>query len=153
MAYDLTLTEEQNALVELARDFTKNEVIPVAAKFDESGEFPSEILNKARDIGLMNIEVSEAYGGVGPGCFDHCLVLEEVAFGCAGVNTSMAANMLGAMPLLIAGTEDQKKRYLSRLIQEPIFAAYCCSEPEGQIYEGTSQIQRVVIARNVLGRR
>jgi acyl-CoA dehydrogenase len=73
--------------------------------------------------------VPESCGGVGLGCFEHSLVLEEVAYGCAGFNTSMAANMLGAMPLLVAGTEEQKKRYLSRLIEEPIFAAYCCSEP------------------------
>ncbi len=130
MAYDLSLTEEQNALVELARDFTKKEIVPKAAHLDETGEFPFEICNKARELGLMNIEVGEAYGGVGLGCLDHTLVLEEIAYGCAGVNTSMSANMLGAMPIMIAGTEEQKKKYLGRLVNEPIFAAYCCSEPD-----------------------
>ena len=130
MAFDLSLTEEQDALVDLARDFTKNEVMPAAAELDEKGEFPHELLKKAREVGLMNVEVPEAYGGVGLGCFDHCLVLEEVAVGCAGVNTSLAANTLGAMPLIIAGSEEQKKKYLGKLVNEPIFTAYCCSEPE-----------------------
>src|SRR6476660_9037579 len=130
MAFDLSLTEEQEALTELARDFTRNEITPVAGHLDEKGEFPYEICKKAREVGLMNIEVPTDYGGVGLGCFEHCLVLEEIAYGCAGVNTTFAANMLGSMPLLIAGTDEQKKKYLSRLINEPIFAAYCCSEPE-----------------------
>ena len=130
MAYDLSLTEEQQALVELARDFTKQEIIPHAAELDEKGKFPEAICKKARDIGLMNIEVPEAYGGVGLGCLEHSLVQEEIAYGCAGVNTTVAANMLGAMPLIIAGNDDQKKKYLGRLINEPVFAAYCCSEPE-----------------------
>jgi acyl-CoA dehydrogenase len=130
MAFDLTLTEEQDALVDLARDFTKNEIVPHAGKWDEEGTFPADALKKAWEVGLMNIEVPESAGGIGLGCFEHSLVLEEVAFGCAGFNTSMAANMLGAMPLLVAGTEEQRKKYLSRLIEEPVFAAYCCSEPE-----------------------
>jgi len=127
---DFNLTEEQQALVSLARDFTKNEIIPVAGKYDETGEFPTALFKKAWETGLMNIEVPEEYGGVGLGCFEHCLVQEEVAYGCAGINTSVAGNMLGAMPLLIAGSEEQKKKYLTRLIEEPIFAAYCCSEPD-----------------------
>jgi len=129
MAFDLDLTEEQSSLVDLAREFTKKEIVPNAGKWDEEGTFPRETMKKAWEVGLMNIEVPESCGGVGLGCFDHSLVLEEVAFGCAGFNTSMAANMLGAMPLLVAGTDEQQKKYLSRLIEEPIFAAYCCSEP------------------------
>ena len=128
--FDLTLTEEQNALTETAREFAKKEITPVAGKLDEHGTFPKEILRKAWELGLMNCEIPEAYGGAALSCLDHCLILEEIAFGCAGVNTSMAGNMLGAMPLLIAGTDEQKQRYLTRLIKEPIFAAYCCSEPD-----------------------
>ena len=59
----------------------------------------------------MNVEVPEEYGGLGGNCLDHCLILEEISYGCVGFNTSMAGNMLGAMPLLIAGTDDQKKRF------------------------------------------
>jgi acyl-CoA dehydrogenase len=130
MAFDLTLTEEQDALVQTAREFAKKEIVPVAGKLDESGEFPRDILKRAWATGLMNVEIPEAYGGLGLGCLEHCLILEEIAYGCAGVNTSLAGNVLGALPLLIAGSDAQKKKYLTRLIQEPIFAAYCCSEPD-----------------------
>ena len=130
MALDLTFTEEQNALTQTARDFTRKEIIPVAGHFDETGEFPRALLKRAWETGLMNIEVPEEYGGLGGSCLDNCLVQEEVAFGCAGINTSMAANMLGATPLLVAGTEAQKKKYLGRLTSEFTFAAYCCSEPD-----------------------
>jgi len=130
MSLDLSFTEEQQALIQTARDFTKKEITPVAGEYDESGEFPREILKRAWETGLLNIEVPEQYGGLGLGCVDHCLVLEEVSYGCLGFNTSLAANMLGAMPLIIAGTDEQKKEYLGRLINEPVFAAYCCSEPD-----------------------
>ena len=130
MSFDLSYTEEQHALVQTARDFTKNEIIPVAAKYDETGEFPRDILDHAWTTGLLNIEVPEQYGGLGGSCLDHCLILEELAYGCLGFETSLAANMLGAMPLLIAGTQEQKKQYLSRLTAKSSLAAYCCSEPE-----------------------
>jgi acyl-CoA dehydrogenase len=127
---DLSFTEEQDALVSTARDFTRKEIIPKAAHLDETGEFPREILKKAWETGLMNIEIPEAYGGLGGSCLDNCLVQEEVAFGCSGINTSLSANSLGATPIVIAGTEDQKKKYLGRLASEYCFAAYCCSEPD-----------------------
>lgn len=130
MSYDLALTEEQAALVQTARDFARKEVIPVAGKLDETGEFPRDILKRAWETGLLNVEVPEAFGGLGLGCLDHCLILEELGYGCLAFNTTVAANMLGSLPLLIAGTDDQKKKFLGRLIDEPIFAAYCCSEPD-----------------------
>ena len=130
MAFDLSLTEEQEALIQTARDFAKKEVAPVAAHYDETGEFPEGVLKKAWETGLMNVEAPEEVGGLGLGCFEHCLVLEEIAHGCLGVNTSLAANMLAAMPLVIAGTDAQKKEYLGRLVDQPIYASYACSEPD-----------------------
>ncbi len=127
---DLSFTEEQEALVATAREFTRKEIIPKAAHHDETGEFPREILKKAWDTGLMNIEIPAEYGGLGGSCVDNCLVQEEVAFGCTGINTSLSANSLGSMPLIIAGTDAQKKEYLSRLTSEFLFTAYCCSEPD-----------------------
>ena len=127
---DLALSSDQDALIETAREFTRRNITPVAGHFDESGEFPREILKKAWETGLMNIEVPEAYGGLGGSCLDHCLVLEEVSYGCLAFNTSLAANMLGAMPIIIAGSDEQKKKYLSRLTSDGAFAAYCCSEPD-----------------------
>ncbi|HEY4179403.1 MAG TPA: acyl-CoA dehydrogenase family protein [Kofleriaceae bacterium] len=127
---DLSFTEEQDALVSTAREFAKKEVIPKAAHHDETGEFPREILKKAWDTGLMNIEIPEVYGGLGGSCLDNCLVQEEIAFGCTGMNTSLSANSLGSMPIIIAGNDAQKKEYLSRLTSEYLFTAYCCSEPD-----------------------
>ncbi|MEO8215213.1 MAG: acyl-CoA dehydrogenase family protein, partial [Myxococcales bacterium] len=123
-------TDEQQALIQTARDFTRKEIIPVAGALDEEGKFPQEVCEKAWETGLMNCEVPEAYGGIGLSCLSHCLVLEEMSYGCMGINTTIAGNMLGSMPIIIAGTEEQKKTYLGRLIAKPVFAAYCCSEPD-----------------------
>ncbi len=128
--YGFDLTEEQKALVETARRFTKERVIPAAAELDEEERFPTELYREAFELGLTNLEVPEAYGGIGLPCLDHCLVLEEIAYGCVAVQTTFTANNLGAMPLIVAGTDAQKSRYLGRLMAEPIFAAFCCSEPD-----------------------
>src|SRR6516164_9857226 len=123
-------SEEQQQLIETAREFARKEIVPVAGQLDEEGTFPKDICRKGWETGLMNCEIPEAYGGLGLSCLSHCLVLEEISYGCTGVNTTMAGNMLGAMPLIIAGTDAQKKRVFDRLLAEPIFAAYCCSEPD-----------------------
>src|SRR5687767_4308402 len=118
MPLDFALSEEQKALVSTAREFTRKEIIPVAARYDEAGEFPHEVFRRAWETGLMSAEVPEAYGGVGLPCLDHCLMQEEIAFGCTGINTSLIANNLGALPLFIAGTDEQKKKFLGRLTSE-----------------------------------
>ena len=123
-------TDEQLALVQTARDFARKEIIPVAGALDEEAIFPREICEKAWETGLLNCEVPEAYGGLGLSCLSHCLVLEELSYGCMGINTTLAGNMLGAMPIILAGSDAQKKFYLGRLLAKPIFAAYCCSEPD-----------------------
>src|SRR3954469_14025934 len=132
--FDLTLTDEQNALIQTAREFARAEVAPVAGHLDEEGKFPTEIMNKAFELGLMNFEIPEAYGGLGLSCLTHSLILEEIAWACAGVNTTLTANMLGAMPLLIAGSEEQKQKYLKSLVLgkggKPVFSCYACSEPD-----------------------
>ncbi|MBX3158476.1 MAG: acyl-CoA dehydrogenase family protein [Deltaproteobacteria bacterium] len=127
---DLSFTEEQEALVTTAREFTRREIIPKAGHLDETGEFPHEILKRAWQTELMNVEIPTEYGGAGGTCLDNCLVQEEISFGCSGINTSMAANSLGATPLLVAGSEEQKQKYLRRLTSELTFCAYCCSEPD-----------------------
>jgi acyl-CoA dehydrogenase len=127
---DLSLTEEQHALVQTAREFTRKEIIPTAAHFDETGEFPREILKQSWELGLMNMELPAAYGGLGGSCLDNCLVQEEVAFGCSAMSTSITASSLGATPLLLAGSEEQKRTYLARLTSEFSFCSYCCSEPD-----------------------
>ncbi|MEA2698939.1 MAG: acyl-CoA dehydrogenase [Myxococcales bacterium] len=123
-------TDEQQQLIDTAREFTRKEIIPVAGQLDEEGTFPREICDKAFETGLMNCEIPEKYGGLGLSCLSHSLVLEEISVGCTGVNTTLAGNMLGAMPIILAGSEEQRKTYFARLLAKPIFAAYCCSEPD-----------------------
>lgn len=123
-------TEEQQQLISTARDFTKKEITPVASELDETGKFPDEICKKAWETGLMNCELPESLGGLGLSCLSHCLVLEEISYGCVGVNTTLAGNALASMPLQIAGSEEQKRNYLGRLLEKPLFAAYACSEPD-----------------------
>jgi acyl-CoA dehydrogenase len=123
-------SDEEKQLIDTARDFTRKEIVPVAGELDEHGTFPADICKKAWETGLMNCEIPEAVGGLGLSCLAHCLVLEEISYGCTGVNTTLAANMLGTMPIIIAGTDAQRKQHLGRLLAEPVFAAYCCSEPD-----------------------
>ena len=126
---DFSLTEEQVQLQELARKFAKEEIIPKAAHHDQTGEFPREIVKKAWEIGLMNTHVPEEYGGAGLGVLDGCIITEEFAYGCTGIATAMEANGLAAAPVIVAGNEEQKKEFLGRLTREPLFAAYCVTEP------------------------
>lgn len=123
------LSEEQKALQDLARKFTKEEIIPVAAQYDKSGEYPWPIVKKAWEVGLMNGHVPEHCGGLHMGVFEGCMVAEELAFGCTGIMTAMEASGLGQTPVIIAGNKEQQKKYLGRLIDEPLVAAYCVTEP------------------------
>ncbi len=127
---DFSLTEDQQRLVETARKFTREKIIPVAQKLDEHGTFPKEICEQAWEIGLMNAEVPEEYGGLGASTIDHVLMAEEINYGCAGIGTTLLGNNLAAMPLILAGTEAQRKKWLGSLTEAPIFAAYACSEPD-----------------------
>jgi acyl-CoA dehydrogenase len=128
--FDPTYTEEQRQLVATARKFVAEQVIPHAAEWDEHETFPTETFRSAWELGLMNVEVPEAYGGLGLRTVDGCLLGEEFSYGCSGVSTSIMCNHLGALPLMVAGTEEQKQRWLGWLNREFVFCSYCCSEPE-----------------------
>jgi acyl-CoA dehydrogenase len=126
---DFSLTEEQQALQELARKFAREEMAPKAAHHDETGEFPREVAKKAWELGLMNTHVPPEYGGMGLGTLDGCIITEELAWGCTGIATAMEANALASAPVIVAGNEEQKKEFLGRLTGEPLFAAYAVTEP------------------------
>lgn len=113
----------------MAETFTRNEIIPAAPHHDKTGEYPWEIIKKAHELGLMNLHVPQEYGGMGMGCTEGCMVAERLAYGCSGILTAVEANGLGAMPIILAGNEEQKKKYLGRLIEEPIMCAYGVTEP------------------------
>ncbi len=126
---DFELTEEQNALVHTARQFTKDRIVPVAAECDEKSKFPKEVFDEAWKLGLVAPNIPAAYGGSDLSELEHVLITEELAYGCAGIQTSVTANALAATPIMVAGSEEQKKKYLGMLTSEPIFAAYAITEP------------------------
>lgn len=126
---DFSLSDEQKQLQDLAREFTEKEMKPVAAEYDRKAEFPTEVIRKAWELGLMNVQVPEAYGGPGLGVLDDCIIGEELGVGCTGIATSMMSNMLAEGPLFVAGTEEQKKKYFGKMIDEFSFCAYAVTEP------------------------
>ena len=126
---DFSLSDEQKELQRLAADFCQKEVIPKAVHYDETGEYPREILKKAWEVGLLNSHVSPDYGGLGLSVLDGCILTEEIAYGCTGIATAMEANSLASAPLIVAANDEQKKKYLGMLTGEPKFAAYCVTEP------------------------
>jgi acyl-CoA dehydrogenase len=126
---DFEITEEQKALVETARRFAKERIIPIAAACDRDATFPRDVFEEAWRIGLVNPTLPTEYGGAGLSDVDSSFITEELAYGCSGIQTSMTANTLGMTPLKLAGSPEQKKKYLSWLAQEPIFASYATTEP------------------------
>jgi len=122
-------TPEQEALREMARKFAAHEIRPKAAEWDRDGVFPMELFRKAYDLGLMTGFIPEVYGGQGLSSLDTCFLEEELAWGCSGVATSMTANGLALGPILLAGTEEQKRAFVSPFAAEFRFASFCLTEP------------------------
>jgi acyl-CoA dehydrogenase len=142
---DFSLSGEQQQLRQLAREFAEKEIAPKAAHHDQTGEFPREICRKAWELGLMNTHIPEAYGGPGLGVVDGCLIAEEVAWGCTGIGTAMEANTLAEAPVIVGGSDDLKKRFLTPMTQEFRFAAYCVTEPQaGSDVQGIQTTARKV---------
>ncbi|MGE5690669.1 MAG: acyl-CoA dehydrogenase family protein [Pseudomonadota bacterium] len=124
------LTEEQRELRALAREFAEKEMRPKAAEYDEHSTHPADVIAKAHDVGLMNVHVPEEYGGPGLPGFEGMLVGEELNWGCSGMGTSILANTLGAGPVLLAGSEEQRRQWLPPLVEEPILCSFGLTEPD-----------------------
>ncbi len=122
------LTEEQRMLREMAHDFAANEIVPVAAHYDETAEFPWEIIKKAREVGLINTNIPAEYGGGGLHAFDEILIGEELAWGCTGISTSLLINNLAAIPIIVAGSDEQKRKWLGAMVDGAL-ASYAVTEP------------------------
>jgi len=122
------LTDEQKMLQQLAWDFARTEIAPVAEHYDRTAEFPSPVIQKARAAGLINMNIPAEYGGGGASLIEECLVGEALAWGCSGISTSMMINNLAAIPVVVAGSEAQKKEWLGRMMQGQL-AAYAVTEP------------------------
>ncbi len=126
---DFTLTESQESLQKKAREFAINDIIPVSRKYDESGEFPYELYEKAFKEGLLNLTIPQKYGGLGLGILDSCLVVEETAAADPGITTSLFCNSLGQEPIILGGSHEQKEKFLRPFTEELQFASFATSEP------------------------
>jgi acyl-CoA dehydrogenase len=124
------LTGEQRELRALAREFAEKEIRPRAAEHDVAMRHPAEVIARAHEVGLMNVHVPRASGGPGLSAFDGMLIGEELNWGCSGIGTSISANGLGAGPLIIAGTDEQRATWLPPLLESPILCSFGLSEPD-----------------------
>ncbi|KIH69472.1 putative acyl-CoA dehydrogenase [Ancylostoma duodenale] len=123
------LTDTQKEIQATALKFAKEEMIPQASKYDESGEFPWDLVRKAHSLGLMNPQIPEKYGGPGMSTLDTTLIVEALSYGCTGIQLAIMGPSLAIAPVYIAGNEEQKKKYLGCLASEPLIASYCVTEP------------------------
>lgn len=123
------LSEEQEMIRQMARAFAKKEILPKSEHYDRSDEYPWPIIKKALKAGLMSSNIPEAYGGPGLGVLEECLINEELAWACSGIQTAIMLNNLAAWPLILAGNADQRDRYLPRLTGGGQLAAYALTEP------------------------
>jgi butyryl-CoA dehydrogenase len=122
------LSEEQQMIVDVARQITAEMIIPQRAELDEKEEFPTEILRAIAKADLFGLYIPEEYGGFGGGSFDMVLALEEFARGCVGIATSFAASALGAYPILISGSEELKQKYMPVIASGEKWAAFGLTE-------------------------
>jgi butyryl-CoA dehydrogenase len=125
---DYFLTEEQIMIRDLARQISDEKVMPVRAELDEKGEFPWDIVNTLAQSDFFGINISEEYGGMGLGGFEFCLAVEELSRACLGVSTTYAANALGTYPLMLYGSEEQKKKYLPDIASGKRLVAFGLTE-------------------------
>jgi acyl-CoA dehydrogenase len=127
--YSFELTEEQKMLDEASKNFTAKEITPLAAHYDESGEFPWDIIKKAHALGFMNPHIPEEFGGPGLGSLSSTILGENFAYGCSGIGTAVGGPSLAEAPVIVGGNTEQKKKYLGRMCEAPLIAAYCVTEP------------------------
>jgi alkylation response protein AidB-like acyl-CoA dehydrogenase len=140
----LTLSDEQKMIRDTARDFAQKEIVPIAAEFDESGEFPSATVKKMGALGLMGIEVPEEYGGAGLDTMCYVLALEEICKADAAHGVIMSVNnSLYCHGILKFGTEDQKKRYLPPVASGKAIGAYSLTEPMSGSDAGTMRSRAI----------
>jgi alkylation response protein AidB-like acyl-CoA dehydrogenase len=123
------LSEDQQAIRTLAREIARERIAPRAAHVDETGEYPHEQLKVLGQQGLMGLHIPEEYGGSAAGSLAFCLAAEEVAWACASTSTIFLVQNLGGYPIIFAGSEEQKRRYLPKLATGEMTAAFSLSEP------------------------
>ncbi|KAJ1363325.1 putative medium-chain specific acyl-CoA dehydrogenase 10, mitochondrial [Parelaphostrongylus tenuis] len=122
------LAPEQWQLRDAVRKFTSEEIIPVAAQYDKTMEYPWDVIKKAHACGFVNTDIPEEYGGLGMDMVSNAIISEEIAYGCSGIGTAIMGNDLAETPVILCGSDDVKKRFLPRMIEEPLIAAYAVTE-------------------------
>ncbi|KAL7072724.1 hypothetical protein ACQ4LE_007748 [Meloidogyne hapla] len=127
MSFDLS--DQQREIQQNALKFAKEIILPNAAKHDRTMEFPWQIIKQAHSLGLMNTMIPEKYGGPGCGNLETALIVEALAYGCSAIQLAIMGPSLALAPLLLAGTDEQKKKYAGMLAEEPLIASYCVTEP------------------------
>ncbi len=125
---DYFLTDTQAEIQNLARQIAQEKVKPVRAELDEKEEFPWEIMKILAQADLFGLYIPEEYGGFGGGAFENCLAVEELSRVCIGVSVSFAASGLGAYPILLFGSDEQKKKYLPQIASGQRLAAFGLTE-------------------------
>lgn len=125
---DFLLTEEQRMIRDLARQIADEKIRPVAAEYDEKEEFPWPIMKVIAESDLFGIYIEEQYGGTGGGLLELCLATEEFSKACGGMAVSYAASALGTYPIILFGSEEQKKKYLPDIASGKKLAAFALTE-------------------------
>ncbi|MFH1069277.1 MAG: acyl-CoA dehydrogenase family protein [Candidatus Glassbacteria bacterium] len=125
---DYFLTEEQLEIKRLARRIAETHILPQREQLDRSAEFPHAIMQEIAEAGLPAIYIPEEYEGIGGGVLDLCLATEEISRACGGVGVTYAASALGSIPIIIGGSDQQKKKYLPPIAAGEHYAAFCLTE-------------------------
>ena len=126
---DFTLDNKQQEIIEKYHDFVNRWIIPNRMKYDESCEFPWDIVNAAYEEGLMNGPIPKKFGGNGYNILEGALASEELGAGCIGIGICIDANTLALTPLLLAAEENQQKKFFGQIVEQKGVAAYCLTEP------------------------
>ncbi|HEC92117.1 MAG TPA: acyl-CoA dehydrogenase, partial [Candidatus Atribacteria bacterium] len=124
------LNEEQEMIRDLVKQIAQEKVAPLASELDEKGEFPWELMKLFAESDLFALFVPEEYGGLGKGVLDLCIVIEELSKACAGVSVSYAASALGTYPIILFGSEEQKKKYLPAIAKGEKLTAFGLTESD-----------------------
>ncbi len=140
---DFSLTEEQQALQEMSREFAEKEMKPNAAKYDKGEEFAEDVMRKAFEVGFLTCIIPKEYGGGGLSNVDTVIISEELAAGCAGMYTTMMVNALAYTPIILYGTDEQKKKYLTPQTEKMSFASFCLTEREAGSDAGTLKTKAI----------
>jgi butyryl-CoA dehydrogenase len=127
---DYLLTDEQKMIQELSHKIAEEKLRPVAAKYDQTEQFPWDVLKLIADADLFGLFIPEDYGGMGVSVFNLCLATEELSRACGGIAVCYAASALGTFPIILFGSEEQKKKYLPDLAKGAKLAAFALTEPE-----------------------